>query len=66
MLLTMILLEEWRNLMNLPNKLTMLRILLIPVFIIVLMTGHYYISAIIFIIASVTDALMAILQENMI
>jgi hypothetical protein len=42
--LTMIWLEEWRNKMNLPNKLTMLRILMIPVFIIVLMTGHSYIS----------------------
>lgn len=43
--------------MNLPNKLTMLRIIMIPLFIIVLMTGHYYISAIIFILASATDAL---------
>ena len=43
--------------MNLPNKLTMLRIISIPVFIIILMTGHYYISAIIFIAASATDAL---------
>ena len=43
--------------MNLPNKLTMLRIIMIPVFIIVLMTGHYYTSAVIFIIASSTDAL---------
>lgn len=43
--------------MNLPNKLTLLRIIMIPVFIIVLMTGYYYISAIIFILASITDAL---------
>ena len=43
--------------MNLPNKLTMLRIILIPIFIVVLMTGYYYISAVIFIVAAVTDAL---------
>ncbi|MGI6752475.1 MAG: CDP-diacylglycerol--glycerol-3-phosphate 3-phosphatidyltransferase [Anaerovoracaceae bacterium] len=43
--------------MNLPNKLTMLRIILIPIFIILLMTGHYYAAAAIFIIASATDAL---------
>lgn len=43
--------------MNLPNKLTLLRIALIPIFIIVLMTGHYAISAVIFIVASSTDAL---------
>ncbi len=35
----------------------MLRIILIPIFIVVLMTGHYYSSAIIFILASITDAL---------
>ena len=43
--------------MNLPNKLTLLRIALIPLFIVVLMTGHYAISAVIFIVASLTDAL---------
>ncbi|WP_027398530.1 CDP-diacylglycerol--glycerol-3-phosphate 3-phosphatidyltransferase [Anaerovorax odorimutans] len=43
--------------MNLPNKLTLLRIILIPIFIVLLMMGYYYISAVIFIVASATDAL---------
>ncbi|MDR0424274.1 MAG: CDP-diacylglycerol--glycerol-3-phosphate 3-phosphatidyltransferase [Clostridiales Family XIII bacterium] len=42
---------------NLPNQLTMLRIALVPVFIVVLMSGHYYSSAAIFAAASITDAL---------
>ncbi len=43
--------------MNLPNKLTILRILLIPIFIVLLMNGYYYSSGILFILASATDAL---------
>jgi CDP-diacylglycerol--glycerol-3-phosphate 3-phosphatidyltransferase len=43
--------------MNLPNKLTILRMILIPFFMVLLLTGHYYISGMIFIIASLTDAL---------
>lgn len=43
--------------MNLPNKLTILRILLIPLFIILLLRGYYYSSAVIFIAAAATDAL---------
>ena len=43
--------------MNLPNKLTIFRIIMIPVFILVLMKGFYYASALIFVIAALTDAL---------
>jgi len=43
--------------MNLPNKLTMGRICAIPIFIIVLKSGFYYASAVIFVLASITDML---------
>ncbi len=48
--------------MNLPNKLTILRILMIPVFIVFMMTNlggeaHNEIAGIIFILASLTDTL---------
>lgn len=43
--------------MNLPNKLTLLRIILTPVFMAVLYRGLNYIALAIFIIASVTDLL---------
>lgn len=43
--------------MNVPNFLTILRICAIPFFVVVLLMGHYTIAAIIFIIASLTDAL---------
>ena len=46
--------------MNLPNKLTLLRICLIPVFVIVMLTqmnNFFLISCIIFILASITDFL---------
>jgi len=42
---------------NLPNKLTVGRMLAAPVFIVVLMLGYYYASAVIFILASLTDML---------
>jgi CDP-diacylglycerol--glycerol-3-phosphate 3-phosphatidyltransferase/cardiolipin synthase len=42
---------------NLPNMLTMLRVLMIPVFIVLLMRGHALAAAVIFAIASLTDAL---------
>ena len=43
--------------MNLPNKLTTLRMILVPVFIIVYLAGYHYASAVIFIAASLTDFL---------
>lgn len=43
--------------MNLPNKLTLLRIIMVPVFIALYLTGHYYIATAVFIGASLTDML---------
>ncbi|MDR0852636.1 MAG: CDP-diacylglycerol--glycerol-3-phosphate 3-phosphatidyltransferase [Clostridiales Family XIII bacterium] len=43
--------------MNVPNILTLLRIALIPVFIVFLMTGHSYTAAAVFVVASFTDML---------
>lgn len=43
--------------MNSPNKLTMGRILAIPVFIVVFLMGYNYAAAVIFILAALTDML---------
>lgn len=43
--------------MNLPNKLTLLRIIAIPVFIVVLMMGYGYAATVIFSAAALTDML---------
>lgn len=43
--------------MNLPNKLTVGRMVSVPIFIVVLMYGYYYAAAIIFLLASFTDML---------
>ena len=40
---------------SLPNKLTMSRVIAIPVFIALFMLGYRYISAVVFVLASVTD-----------
>jgi CDP-diacylglycerol--glycerol-3-phosphate 3-phosphatidyltransferase len=42
--------------MNLPNKITLMRIVLIPVFIVVLMLGYNYVAATIFVLAALSDA----------
>jgi len=43
--------------MNLPNKLTMMRVILVPFFIAAYLLGYYYIALIIFVVASFTDML---------
>ncbi len=46
--------------MNLPNKLTLLRIILVPLFVafsLITFSGHYFAAALVFVIASVTDCL---------
>ena len=43
--------------MNLPNKLTVLRVIAVPFFIALYLTGHYYIATVLFIAASFTDML---------
>ena len=56
--------------MNLPNKLTMLRVIMKPIFVVVLLSGlvpmplNRYIATIIFMAASFTDYLDGHLQEN--
>lgn len=49
-----------KGVMNLPNKLTLSRVLMIPIFVVffyVQFTGHYFVALAIFIIASLTDLL---------
>ena len=41
--------------MNLPNKLTVLRVIMIPFFVFFYLTGYVYLADIIFIVASLTD-----------
>lgn len=41
--------------MNLPNKLTVLRILFVPIFIWLYIKGNFYVATGIFILASITD-----------
>ena len=43
--------------MNLPNKLTLLRVILVPFYIALYMTGHYIWALVIFVAASFTDML---------
>lgn len=43
--------------MNTPNKLTLLRVIMVPVFMWALTSGHYVAAVVIFILASLTDQL---------
>ena len=50
--------NKWRNdTMNLPNKLTVLRILLVPVFVVLFEMQMYFFALVVFCAASITDAL---------
>lgn len=52
------------DLLKIPNLLCYLRILLVPLFIAMFMDKHYYISALIVIIASATDILDGYIARN--
>lgn len=41
--------------MNLPNKLTLVRVCMVPIFIVAFMMGYYYAALVIFALASLTD-----------
>ena len=43
--------------MNIPNTLTVLRFLLVPVFLVFLLNGYIMQAIVVFIVAGVTDAL---------
>ena len=43
--------------MNLPNKLTIARVIAVPFFILAFMTNHFFTAFVIFILASLTDML---------
>ena len=43
--------------MNTPNKLTLLRVIMVPIFMWALTAGHYMAAVVIFILASLTDQL---------
>lgn len=45
------------SMLNIPNLLTLLRILLVPVFVILLIQGHFLKAVLVFVLAGLTDAL---------
>lgn len=49
--------------LNIPNTLTILRVLLIPVFVISLMDGHFALSFVIFVVAGITDAIDGVIAR---
>ena len=50
--------------MNLPNKLTMLRVLMIPVFVLFYLALSYFWALVVFALASITDALDGMLARK--
>ena len=53
-----------KDIWNVPNALTMLRLALVPVFIVVYMTGHPYWALAVYVLASLTDALDGYLARS--
>ena len=50
--------------MNLPNKLTMLRVLMIPVFVALYLAGSFFWALVVFALAAITDALDGMLARK--
>ena len=50
--------------MNLPNKLTMLRVLMIPVFVVLYLAQSFFWALVVFVLAAITDALDGMLARK--
>lgn len=50
--------------MTLANKITILRVLLVPIFLVLLYTGHNLIALVVFIVASLSDLLDGYIARN--
>ena len=53
------------NVWNIPNALTMLRLALIPVFVILFWNGHRKMALVVFVVASLTDMLDGMLARKL-
>jgi cardiolipin synthase len=49
--------------LNIPNTLTILRVLLVPIFVISLLNRHFGWSLVIFVVAGITDAIDGVIAR---